>query len=158
MLRRNVQCLRSENFTLAIFTSTFHHLNGLADTVRPFLGRDSTFSWRYSKSYTYDQLYMAGTCVQDYKRDTFTWHGTRFEFFLLGPSLFRVEGWLGHRGGERRKLRLPKRILVHECFQTLGDLAKRITREKSVFRNVTFLLNLELNCHFKFNSYYIHVT
>ena len=27
---------------------------------------------------------------------------------------------------------------------TLGDLAKRITRETSVFRNVIFLLNLEL--------------
>ena len=65
--------------------------------------------------------------------------------FLVGPSLFRVEGWLGHGGGERRRLRLPKGILVHECFQTLGDLAKRITRETSVFRNVIFLLNLELN-------------
>ena len=52
---------------------------------------------------------------------------------------------MGHGGGERRRLRLPKRILVHPCFQTLGDLAKRITRETSVFLNVVFLLNLELN-------------
>ena len=54
----------------------------------------------------------------------------------------------GGRGGgvcERRRLRLPKRIVVHPCFQTLGDLAKRITRGTSVFRNVVFLLNLELN-------------
>ena len=61
-------------------------------------------------------------------------------------------------GGERRSLRLPKRILVHQCFQTLGDLAKRITHETSVFLNVAFLLNLELNSHFKFSSFYIHVT
>ena len=42
------------------FHSNFHHLNWFADTVRPFFGPDRAFSWRYSKSYTYDQL-MAGT-------------------------------------------------------------------------------------------------
>ena len=60
MLRRSVQCLLSENFTLAIFTPTFHHLNWFADNVHPFLGRDSAFSWKYPKSYTYEQL-MADT-------------------------------------------------------------------------------------------------
>ena len=66
-----------------------------------------------------------------------------FPFSVLG-----VVGAWGEGGGglgERRRLRLPKRILVHPCFQTLGDLAKRITPETSVFRNVIFLLNLELN-------------
>ena len=65
-----------------------------------------------------------------------------FPFSVLG-----VVGAWGGGGGlcERRRLRLPKRIVVHPCFQTLGDLAKRITRETSVFRNVIFLLNLQLN-------------
>ena len=47
-------------FYVGYFHSNFHHLNWFADTVRPFFGRDRAFSWRYSKSYTYDQL-MAGT-------------------------------------------------------------------------------------------------
>ena len=77
-----------------------------------------------------------------------------FPFSVLGVG----GAWGGGGVCERRRLRLPKRILVHPCFQTLGDLAKRITRETSVFRNVIFLLNLELNSIFKFNSYDIHVT
>ena len=47
-------------FYVGCFHSNFHHLNWFADTVHPFLGRDRAFSWRYSKSCTYDQL-IAGT-------------------------------------------------------------------------------------------------
>ena len=47
-------------FHVGYFHSNFSHLNWFADTVCPFLGRDSAFSWRYSKSYTYEQL-MADT-------------------------------------------------------------------------------------------------
>ena len=115
-------------FYVGYFHSNFHHLNWFADTVRPFLGRDSAFSWRYSKSYTYDQL-MAGTIVQDYKGDTFTWHGTRFQFFSK-VLFFRVEGWLGHGGGERRRLRLQKGNLFTSVsnFRWFGK--KNHTRNK----------------------------
>ena len=72
-------------FYVGYFHSNFHHLNWFADTVRPFFGRDRAFSWRYSKSYTYDQLMRPVNgwhlCVQDYIGDTITWHGTHFQFF-----------------------------------------------------------------------------
>ena len=130
-------------FYVGYFHSNFHHLNWFADTVRPFLGRDSAFSWRYSKSYTYDQL-MAGTSVQDYKGDTFTWHGTRFQFFSEVLPFFGLRGGWGM--GEGKGVGWDsKKDTCSRVFQTLGDLAKRITRETSVYLNVTFLLNLELN-------------
>ena len=102
-------------FYVGCFHSNFHHLNWFADTVRPFLGRDRAFSWRYSKSYTYDQL-MAGTSVQDYKGDKFTWHGTRFHF---SPRSFPFSGWgvVGAWGGERRRLRLQKGYLFTSVFK-----------------------------------------
>ena len=59
MLRRNVQCLLSENFTLAISTPTFTTLTDLLTPCALF--SDVTEHFREGTlSHTYDQL-MAGT-------------------------------------------------------------------------------------------------
>ena len=43
---------------------------------------------------------MAGTIVQDYKGDTFTWHGTRFQFFSKVLPFFGLRGGWGMGEGK----------------------------------------------------------
>ena len=103
-------------FYVGYFHSNFHHLNWFADTMRPFLERDRAFLWRYSKSCTYDQL-MADTFACRTIKEIHLLDMEHASIFLLGPSLFRVEGWLGHGGGERRRLRLQKGYLFMSVFK-----------------------------------------